>query len=724
MPLDSFVYQACGILTQDMERLRPLVLKLKEAASLEEKNEIISKEPLVEDCLTRSSLLSSYMSSLPLDRAFALKALIAIDQAQGVLDMQGLWDGELESRLFSLIDCLLTVETFYHEFGGIVGYHLAMIELLCRPEERVYGREAKYLAPDLIPIEEATYEVKQSILHYIDHMEELAEMYPVGGTADRLRLLDPITGQPLPAASLHFCGKTLLERLIDDVQAKEYVYYKLKGKQITLPIAMMTSKEKDNHERILSFCKGREFFHRGEENFFFFCQPSVPTINSEGKWAMQGQLKLLLRPGGHGVIWKLARDSGCFDWLQNRGVKKLLVRQINNPIAGEDFGLFAFSGFGLKYDMALGFCSCPRIVGSAEGTNVLVEERKGDAFEYTLTNIEYCDFAKYGIADQPIDSGSSFSKYPSNTNILLVDLLSLKEALSDRPIPGMLVNLKKISFKDEDGVIREEPLARLESMMQNIADSFTESFSTQKDEKPLPLRTYITYNQRRKTISTTKKEFSLGASLIETPEGCFVDMMHNAKELLSSCQIAVCDKNKSHMPVTVLYHPALGPMYSIISQKVSCGVIAAGSELEMQIAEVDVKGLTLDGSLKVVAENITGHVNEDKRLENSLCTGKCTLWNVQVLNEGIDYMQPSVMWKGDYVRRECLSIHIKGSGEFFAEDVCFKGDFSIQVPDGVRMIACQQGDDVVFIEEKISEPSWHWSYAVGNDADIVLTRKK
>ena len=77
---------------------------------------------------------------------------------------------------------------------------------------------------------------------------------------------------------------------------------------------------------------------------------------------------------------------------------------------------------------------------SAEGTNVLIEEKKGDAYEYTLTNIEYCDFQKYGIADEPSIGEVSFSKYPSNTNLLFIDIEAIEEALLDTPIPGMLVN--------------------------------------------------------------------------------------------------------------------------------------------------------------------------------------------------------------------------------------------------------------------------------------------
>ena len=438
---------------------------------------------------------------------------------------------------------------------------------------------------------------------------------------------------------------------------------------------------------------------------------------------MQGALQPLLRPGGHGVIWKLARDLGCFEWLKAQGVKKALVRQINNPIASEDYGLYAFSGIGLKQDKTIGFCSCPRLVKSAEGMNVLVEEKKGDAFEYTLTNIEYCDFQKYGIADEAVKEESSFSKYPSNTNLLFIDLAAIEEALEETPIPGMLVNLKKISYKDEQGTLREEPLARLESMMQNIADCFTESYSSSRDESPLALRSYITYNTRSKTISTTKKEYVIGSSLVETPEGCFIDMMHNAKELLCLCNIHLSDvKEEGNPSFCFLYHPSLGPLYSIISQKIRGGSLSSGSELQLSISELDISDVEIDGSLMIQAENVMGHLQDDI-LHYSTHTGKCFMKNVRIINEGIDYEKPCAFWKGELTRKQSCRIQILGDGEFFAENVTLNGDISIVVQSATRLIVKEVDGHLVFIEEKISKPSWYWEYCFDAEKNIVLTKK-
>ena len=71
-------------------------------------------------------------------------------------------------------------------------------------------------------------------------------------------------------------------------------------------------------------------------------------VNEHGEWLFSSDFKPILKPGGHGAIWKLAKDCKVFSWLSRQGVKKILVRQINNPVAGLDYGLLAFLwGLGL-----------------------------------------------------------------------------------------------------------------------------------------------------------------------------------------------------------------------------------------------------------------------------------------------------------------------------------------------------------------------------------------
>ena len=74
-------------------------------------------------------------------------------------------------------------------------------------------------------------------------------------------------------AVLPYCGRPLLESLIRDVQAREYLYYKLHGVQQMTPIAIMTSDAKDNHRRVTDFIGSCDWFGRGKESFRYECTP-------------------------------------------------------------------------------------------------------------------------------------------------------------------------------------------------------------------------------------------------------------------------------------------------------------------------------------------------------------------------------------------------------------------------------------------------------------------
>lgn len=130
--------------------------------------------------------------------------------------------------------------------------------------------------------------------------------------------------------------------------------------------------------------------------------------------------QVMMKPGGHGVIWKLMIDTGVFDWLGAQGRQAAIVRQIrcagctrvhagsfrcsvrmqthgrtwpcwfclpalcltslllpacSNPMAGTDNTLLALAGAGFPQRRSFGFASCERAVGAAEGMNVLAQVR-------------------------------------------------------------------------------------------------------------------------------------------------------------------------------------------------------------------------------------------------------------------------------------------------------------------------------------------------------------
>ncbi len=712
-------------LSEEIERLSSLTNSLKTTQGTSEKIEVLNRDEKV--------MLFSFpdFSDYSEEEELVIKSVVAIGQYEAAFDSSLVSQEEVKSKTRALIDSLMQIEKFYQEIGGIVGYQLTLLQFLYQPKQRFLVDKSKYHAPSGIDLSVPSQHLDELIYYSVEQMGDIAEMYPVGGAADRLRLQDPETGTRIPAAMLSFNGQTLLGKLVEDLQAREYFYFKVKGEQMTLPIAMMTSQEKDNHDQILNLCEKNHWFFRPKEKFSFFCQPLVPVVSREGNWIIPFPMNPLMKPGGHGVIWKLARDSGVIEWLQKQGASKAIVRQINNPISSEDYHLMAFSGYGLKEDKKFGFASCERQVKASEGINVLVEEEKEDGFSYTLTNIEYCDFKTYSIQDEPALPGGRFSRFPSNTNLLFVDLESILEALKKHPLPGILVNVKKVVVRRLGDFDTEEEVARLESTMQNVADFFQKKSKDRLSTTDLShLDSYITFNKRQKTISATKKEFSLGSPLLETPEGCFSDVLANTRELLElNCNVQIPPLKgsaESFINPTFLfyYHPALGPIYSVIGKKIRGGRIEEKAEIRLYIAECDIENLHVDGSFLILAKKIMGDINEEGILKYSDQVGRCTLKNVKVKNQGIDYEKENIFWKPTIYRLESCIISLEGNSEFYAENVTFEGDLKIVIEDGFRVTAKEENGSLVFIKEKIQSPSWFWNYQFDEKKSLQITKVK
>ena len=64
-------------------------------------------------------------------------------------------------------------------------------------------------------------------------------------------------------------------------------------------------------------------------NCRLFRQPLVPLVSAtDGKWLVPQGLAPILKPGGHGAIWKLMLDEGVFSWMYQHDREAAIVRQI------------------------------------------------------------------------------------------------------------------------------------------------------------------------------------------------------------------------------------------------------------------------------------------------------------------------------------------------------------------------------------------------------------
>ncbi|GLC45555.1 hypothetical protein PLESTB_001205700 [Pleodorina starrii] len=642
----------------------------------------------------RNAAVCGALSSLDASHRALLLSLPAMMQEHVLMEPPGAPPSPPEAllpRLTSLAVRLARVEQFYDSVGGLLGYQIKSLQLIVAGMQDKSARSKQQQQQQQQQTEEAAAanadappgpapapgpgggvgEVRFHVPRGMDLAGEegagvgvaaaaqglaalpfMAEIYPVGGAGDRLGLVDEATGESLPAAMLPYAGRTLMEVLIRDLQAREYLHFQLTGRQVTTPVAIMTSDAKGNHDRVSRLLGELQWAGRGPGAFRLFRQPMVPVLAAEdGRWLLSRPMGPMMKPGGHGAIWKLMWDQGVFDWLTvTHGRRAALVRQISNPMAGTDTTLLALAGAGFARGRgggaaAFGFMSCERAVGAAEGMNVLQERRRwvpaaaaaGSAggggggrwvYEYGVTNVEYTEFERLGLSDEAVSANSKTSVFPANTNVLFVGLYGAKrivaEAVSkgdgEQLLPGLIFNLnKKVSYTDPlGGGTREVTGGRMESTMQNLADYLTDSFDRPMDPRELPeskLSTFLVSNLRRKVTSSAKKRRQPGSPRIaQTPDGSFYDLQRNAWQLLQRCGLAdVPEPGSTEQYLEkgpgfiFLFHPALGPLWDVISQKVVGGSLTHGSELVLEVAEARLQQLHLDGSLQICAENVMGH---------------------------------------------------------------------------------------------------------------------
>jgi len=101
---------------------------------------------------------------------------------------------------------LLAIDEFYASIGGILGYHYLSLKYLKGIENK---KNFAYYPPQLIDLRKPTKSIREKIFYALKKLPLLTEIYPLGGAADRLHLVEKLTQKPLPAAKLPLLGKGL-----------------------------------------------------------------------------------------------------------------------------------------------------------------------------------------------------------------------------------------------------------------------------------------------------------------------------------------------------------------------------------------------------------------------------------------------------------------------------------------------------------------------------------
>ena len=278
----------------------------------------------------------------------------------------------------------------------------------------------------------------------------------------------------------------------------------------------------------------------------------------------------------------------------------------------------------------------------------------------------------------------------------------------------------------------EKRAGRVESVMQNIADYLVDVFPTPfNDGGSSPFQTYLTYNERRKTISVAKQAYDPGKEMAGTPQGAFYDLMENYRDLLQNhCEMSLpSTQNESEYQrngpsFIVDLHPAMGMLYRILAQKIRGGRLAPKAEWIMEVGEAYVENLDVEGSLIVESDAPFGRKDHFGIIHyDSAKCGKCILINVKVRNAGAVLNDSSQGFQRSYERNECAHIVIHGNGEFVAENITFTGEVFFEVQDNHRLVVYEQAGEIAWHNERISNATWHWNYSFDEHENICLYRE-
>jgi hypothetical protein len=641
------------------------------------------------DCFTKHKWLNDVYEASDETAKCVILSVIALGQSDLLFQdpdtLIGGW-----SKWHSLIEKLKQVEKFYEPIGGLIGYQQEVLVRLAihLGLRAAHPKEAfKYAKPPRIDIRAASAAVKETILAALKDWDKIALLMPIGGAGDRLGLEDS-QGHPLPASFLPFEGKTLLEGLIIDIEAIESLVYKTTGKKYITPIALMTSDEKNNHVLIEQFLKDHHYFGRPQESIRLFRQKMVPVVTEEGMWAMNEALDPMLKPGGHGALWRSCEIHGVLQWLEKAGKTHGLVRQVNNPIAATDINFLALAGYGLLHPVAMVLLTCERLVHASEGVNVLRVRHEEKGVKQAITNIEYTDFAQENIEDAPEAPGSPYSAFTSNTNLFLIELAALKKALAKDPFPGMILNLKSktpIRIGDQIELLRT---GRLESMMQNIADAI----ETPQEEA---LAQALLFSDRSKVISVAKKKQPENGFALETPASAFYDRQRMFRDFLATrCSIDLpllsgpLEYFHKLPPILIHLDPRLGPVHSLMAQRIHGGTLSLGSFLQLHLQHLICRDIYLDGALDIEATCFD---------QNFVYLNR-----VSIVNGG--WMQNKVsaheLWQKLSAPQKRCRVVLEGKSAFIASQVVIESDRQWVVKDGKMLIISGGAQGELCFEEK------------------------
>jgi UDP-N-acetylglucosamine/UDP-N-acetylgalactosamine diphosphorylase len=250
-----------------------------------------------------------------------------------------------------------------------------------------------------------------------------------GGQGSRLGFEHPKGLFPIGPLS----GATLLEVHFEKVVALAAKY------DTRVPLYLMTSPI--THDEQLAFIDQHQRFGLAADDFFPFCQGTMPAVDAEtGKILLEGPDCLFKSPDGHGGAVAALAKSGAIEHMKRRGIEHLFYLQVDNPIV--PIGDAELVGYHLLAESELTSMAVAKQTPAEKlGNFVMIDD--------SLHVIEYSDFPPEVAAEVTDDGSLKFWAGSIAIHVFATSFLERMLALKDA-LPFHIAH-KKVPHLDARG---------------------------------------------------------------------------------------------------------------------------------------------------------------------------------------------------------------------------------------------------------------------------------
>ncbi|XP_044761044.1 UDP-N-acetylhexosamine pyrophosphorylase-like protein 1 [Coccinella septempunctata] len=265
---------------------------------------------------------------------------------------------------------------------------------------------------------------------------KVAALVLCGGQGTRLGLDIPkgMISVNLPS------GKTIMQIHIERIKRLQELSGKLLGKQVVLPLYVLTSEA--THDQIRVFLEENEYFELQKEDIVLFKQGMNPCFTFEGKIILSEKNVVAMAPDGTGGLYKAMAKNGIFADMEKRGVRYIYVFPIDNIMAKVADPIF------VGYCMETNSDCAAKVIKKHKAKQNVGNICKVDG-DYSV--VEYSEISDE-LATQTDDQGEL--RFHSGSICIHMFTLDFMKQMAEVKLKPHVAK-KKVPFVDEEGVKRK-----------------------------------------------------------------------------------------------------------------------------------------------------------------------------------------------------------------------------------------------------------------------------